>query len=151
MLSTILSRYMFVTIAMKTTAAIMWRMAVIQKGWKWLPAEGHSIRRQFLTLFFIQPKVVIFPTVDMMQAFLLWGLSHRDPQDQLVRVLILKMKTLKLGEVKWLTPGHIVRVGWTHAWNPLTLWILSTHCDATTYSSPWLCPHYLNLRSSLVR
>ena len=45
-------------------------------------------------------KVVIFPTVDMMQAFLLGGLSHRDPQDQLVRVLILKMKTLKLGEVK---------------------------------------------------
>ena len=36
----------------------------------------------------------------MMQAFLLGGLSHRDPQDQLVRVLILKMKTLKLGEVK---------------------------------------------------
>lgn len=34
MLSTILSWYMFVTIAMKTTATIMWRMAIIQKGWK---------------------------------------------------------------------------------------------------------------------
>lgn len=86
-----------------------------------------------------------------MQVFLLWGLSHRDPQDQPVRVLILKMKTLKLGEVNWLTPGHTVTAGGTHAWNPLTLWVLSTHCDATTYSSPWLWPHYLNLHSSLVR
>ena len=64
----------------------LWKLLPLPRGERllyrkarhdYLPAEEHSIRRPFLTFFFILPKLVIFPIVDNDAGF---PLMRTEPQ-----------------------------------------------------------------------
>lgn len=86
------------------------------------PPEEQGISMQFITFslsYCLEPQYVPLLIWHRFSSFEVW--ATRILRHQLIRLLILTRKNLKLGEVTWLAGGHTVEGGWTQLWNPLPL------------------------------